>query len=177
MRKERPVTKSAAKVAAAAVQKAGTATTTPGKKGADAPPTLVSPLATSRAGRKNSPRIDYRTGKRLEIDSQSSEGAPAVLLSSSDSPGRRPLRTIESPGQSSVASVRKRPVGAGNSNSPVLKKKSLTELVESGRDSSGTRRSGRSQARRSEAAGTLSEEEEVVHSTPPSRTGRYCTCL
>jgi hypothetical protein len=176
VRKERPVAKSAAKVSAAGVQKAGTAaTTTPGKKGADAPPTLVSPLATSRAGRKNSPRIDYRTGKRLEMDSQSSEGAPAV-----DSPGRRPLRTIESPGQSSVASVRKRPVGAGNSNSPVLKKKSLTELAESGRDSSGTRRSGRSQARRSEAAGTLSEEEEVVHSTPPARTGRYgvpATCL
>jgi hypothetical protein len=161
VRTESVVTKSAAK--ASSGPKGGTNSTTtitPAKK--------ASPLTTSRAGRKNSPRIDYRTGQRLEIESDQAEKSTGGLLS----PGRRPLRTLEASGQSG-SSVRKRPVGDRKSNSPILKKKSMTELFEAGRESSGTRRSGRSQARLPEAAATHSEDEEVVLSTPPPRTGRY----
>ena len=133
-----------------------------------ASPIAASPLPTSRAGRKNSPRIDYRTGQRLE-DLQAGSPPP-----NSSSPSRRPLRTLEAAGQA-VTPGRKRSNGQisgkrnSSSNSPTLKKKP-TE-VENG---VGTRRSGRSLAAGvpGTTTSTYSEEDEIIAGTPPTPPGR-----
>jgi hypothetical protein len=129
---------------------------------------LTSPLPTSRAGRKNSPRIDYKTGQRLDLSAE--EGSPAANLSPV---GRKPLRTIES-----IPSGRKRNndqiSGAKrrSSNSPLLKKKPA-EAENVARDSLEARRSKRSSARVS-GTGTSSNitDEEIIDGTPPNKPSR-----
>ena len=73
---------------------------------------LASPLAKSRAGRNNSPRIDYRTGKKLEDiqkpESSKSSSKPDPSKKGKDSEAAKPSKSSSKVSISSQREERKR---------------------------------------------------------------------